>query len=873
MAKVLIAYNRHKDKARWDKFKQDMSQRLCSINSEAFRTTKGEITFVSEQGRLTPEKVGAFDLVICAEEVDSLKIGVGTIKKWKAVNPDIRIILIVDKEKKSSGKLNAMYELGFYDALLGNDFKWTKIERLILVPRTEKDAYDYYGLMYFTDYSKLKKKEDDRPIGELVADYKKDVVREQEQKATDERFEKIRQGEIDAKVRKSTENAPSGSAKKDSKDAKVAQKEVKTPEKNEVTKRGANKKSKDERPVHEDFDRTESPSRANIERNRANVQQNIKSKAENEESVKKAEDTKDNAVTQKGTKSEQKGNGNNEQKNVKAELEDDFSKKDKGNSPENEKKAKSTNSKDDVSQKDIVVEDAEETTSGEVTGNEIDDATAEAEKLQEYLRHESLSQYLERVDYLYEDEGDDDDELIDEMETESTDVSEYLIPVTEDDYFKGEVDWQEESEDNIKKFIKCMENKAFNPIILEPELDREGEVLEEILDYYTSVDTVWIANLENGVLNQNQFSQHLWEKVQTYTDLSPESMNYVYDSFCNYMWNYDILTPLINDPSISDIALVAYNNIQVKKNGMRYFSTITFRTPSHFTNFINHIVRLNHVDLSDKRPNKTFMDTSTSASARMRFVYSKEYINAVGEPSLVIRKVPTKKFSIADLVDKKMMDYSTAGYILDAVLSGKSIIWTGTMASGKTSQMNTYLDFIPQNMRGLFAQENEELFSTTHPLLQFQDIRPSEDGDVLYDLRYLLRFALLMDFNYIGIGEIKGGEAEQFAEAVYTNCICWASVHSTGAKEALPRIATLAVTDQYTYTEQLRKLAQGIDLVIYLEDFVVREVTEVIGWDNTSESIIYKDVKINIPKKINAKKSRSELRDEKKKSIKPKKAS
>ena len=320
------------------------------------------------------------------------------------------------------------------------------------------------------------------------------------------------------------------------------------------------------------------------------------------------------------------------------------------------------------------------------------------------------------------------------------------------------------------------------------------------------------------------------------------------------MWGYDVVTPLIEDPSISDIALVAYNNIQVKRYGERYFSTITFRTPKHFKNFVQHIIRYNHVDLSDKKPDKTFMDTSTSALARMRFVYSQEYINANAEPSLVIRKVPTKKYTLEELVGYGMMDYRTAAIILEEVRAGHSIIWTGTMASGKTSQMNTYLDFIKHNQRGLVMQENEELFSNTHPLLQFQNIRPSEDGETLYDLRYLATFGLLMDLNYFMIGEIKGGEAEQFVEAVYTNTTCWGSVHSISAKDALPRIATLAVTKHFSEEEQLRKLAGGIDMVVYLNKFVVEEIVRVKGWDEKNRCPIYEEVPINIPKKKQTKK-------------------
>jgi pilus assembly protein CpaF len=196
-----------------------------------------------------------------------------------------------------------------------------------------------------------------------------------------------------------------------------------------------------------------------------------------------------------------------------------------------------------------------------------------------------------------------------------------------------------------------------------------------------------------------------------------------------------------------------------------------------------------------------------------------------------------------------MMTMNTAAYILDKVRKGASIIFTGTMASGKTTAMNTFIDFVRHDKRGLVIQENDELFSNSHPLFMFQTIRASVDGTETYDLRYLATFGLLMDLDYFIVGETKGREAEQFVEAVYTNTICWESIHAVSARDALQRHAALATSDKFSYKEQLRKLAQGIDLVVYLDHFVIEQITEIKGWDDANETVIYEDVPIVIPKK------------------------
>lgn len=750
--KVLVAHNEIENKTNWKIFMQKVTDMLVSL--DGYGITASDITFGTTRSRVDVSSVKEYDLVIAREDIDGISIGPGTVRKYFAANPNLRLILVVDKKKKSAGKLNALYEMGYYEALLSNDFKIESLLRLILNGRSKEEAYDYYGLMLYADYSKQ--------AGESIA--------------------------------KETEPIP------------------------EVNKRGA------------DEERAKQPQNKGVKQGQ-NTDKKPEDKVKN-----------DNKDASKGV---QKGNDNSAPKKVQTPVKDaKDSKNDKQNKGENAPKKKGKNST-----KEVVEEKPSDNDTFSDTSELPMDSTY-------FVREGEVNEVNYPSDYPAEDEFIDEGELLSEDDGVKTfDASEYLTPVLGANVHVDAPDLDKDvPEAEIKKYIKAIEKKAFHPVGIKVELSYEDQILEEIMTYYTEQDPHWLADLESGILSKDRFSQHLWQRINTvYADLSDDDKMFIFSRFSQFMWGYDVVTPLIEDPTISDIALVAYNNIQVKRYGERYFSTITFRTPKHFKNFVQHIIRYNHVDLSDKKPDKTFMDTSTSALARMRFVYSQEYINANAEPSLVIRKVPTKKYTLEELVEYDMMDYRTAAIILEEVRKGHSIIWTGTMASGKTSQMNTYLDFIKHDQRGLVMQENEELFSNTHPLLQFQNIRPSEDGETLYDLRYLATFGLLMDLNYFMIGEIKGGEAEQFVEAVYTNTTCWGSVHSISAKDALPRIATLAVTDHFSEEEQLRKLAGGIDMVVYLNRFVVEQIVRVKGWDEKNHCPIYEDVPINIPKKKKAK--------------------
>ena len=103
-----------------------------------------------------------------------------------------------------------------------------------------------------------------------------------------------------------------------------------------------------------------------------------------------------------------------------------------------------------------------------------------------------------------------------------------------------------------------------------------------------------------------------------------------------------------------------------------------------------------------------------------------------------------------------------------------------------------------------------------------------------------------MDIDIFMIGEIKGAEAKQFIDAAYTNTVCWASLHCPSSRDALPRVADLAKLDSdYSEEALLERLAAGIDYVLFLEHFQMKEISRVKGFDREKKEVIYEDIPLN----------------------------
>ena len=195
------------------------------------------------------------------------------------------------------------------------------------------------------------------------------------------------------------------------------------------------------------------------------------------------------------------------------------------------------------------------------------------------------------------------------------------------------------------------------------------------------------------------------------------------------------------------------------------------------------------------------------------------------------------------LIGAGMMDQKTAEYLIHQAKTARGMLFTGKGASGKTTLMNELLEHIPEENSGLTIQENEELFSYHHPDIMFQHtVENRGEGKICYSLQDLARNGLLLDLDYYIIGEIKGGEALYFLNAAYTGHRCWASVHGVSSTEAIDKLADYVKYGSNYSKEDVMRMLRTMEVVVFMENFKVKEISEVVGFDEATHRLIYKRV-------------------------------
>ena len=402
---------------------------------------------------------------------------------------------------------------------------------------------------------------------------------------------------------------------------------------------------------------------------------------------------------------------------------------------------------------------------------------------------------------------------------------------------------EEDAKDKKKKARQPRQRASFLSL-REDSMTQEERIsayIDTVIDYFTQVDPIKLNMLERGKLRK----EHVVTEVETYiaklTD-DEEERRAVYNGFESFVWKYDILDPLIADDSISDIKVYDWNHIRIKRLGKRCGTTVKFRDEKHFLKFIEHVAIKNKVSISDQNAAQNFTDKNSSPDAILRFNVTTGFINSSAKPVLHVRKIPKHKLTEEQLIELGFFDKKTADYLKRRITEGGGFLFAGKGGSGKTTAMNWLIDYVPHSMSGLVIQENEELFSS-HPDMAFEHtVQNRGEGKIEYSLGDLARNGLLSDIDVFIIGEIKGAEALQLLNAVYTGAKGWASVHGASSTEAMKKLVDyIKYNSDYTQEEALKMLVH-LDTIVFMDNFKVQEISEVVAFDEDKKDFEYKRI-------------------------------
>ncbi|RXE57232.1 secretion system protein E [Methanoculleus taiwanensis] len=213
-------------------------------------------------------------------------------------------------------------------------------------------------------------------------------------------------------------------------------------------------------------------------------------------------------------------------------------------------------------------------------------------------------------------------------------------------------------------------------------------------------------------------------------------------------------------------------------------TNLMYRDAQNLDSFVTKLAQRAGKYISIAEP---MLDATMSDGSRIQMTLGSE-VTAHGS-TFTIRKFREEPITPTDLIEWHTFSPLGIAFLWLAVESGKSCIFAGGTASGKTTTLNAISLFIPPVAKIVTLEDTREL-KLPHPNWIPSITRDSfsSDGRGEIDMYELLRAALRQRPEYILVGEVRGKEALTLFQAMSTGHVTYATMHADSVASAVHRL-------------------------------------------------------------------------------------
>jgi len=305
----------------------------------------------------------------------------------------------------------------------------------------------------------------------------------------------------------------------------------------------------------------------------------------------------------------------------------------------------------------------------------------------------------------------------------------------------------------------------------------------------------------------------------------------------NSIRKLDILQPLIEDKSITEIMVNGAENIFIERRGKTYSIESTFESRQKLEDVIQSIVsKVNRV-VNEASP---IVDARLEDGSRVNVVLPPVALNG---PILTIRKFPERPISMEDLMEWGSITEEAAEVLERMVKAKYNIFICGGTGSGKTSFLNALSCFIPQDERIVTIEDSAELqIMNIKNIVKLETRNANTEGKGEITIRDLIRTSLRMRPERIIVGEVRGAEALDMLQAMNTGHDGSISTgHGNSTVDMLSRLETMVLSGSAMPLEAIRQqISSAVDVMVHLSRFRdrTRKVVEIVEVTDCREGII-----------------------------------
>ena len=235
----------------------------------------------------------------------------------------------------------------------------------------------------------------------------------------------------------------------------------------------------------------------------------------------------------------------------------------------------------------------------------------------------------------------------------------------------------------------------------------------------------------------------------------------VMEGVFNSMRGLDVLQPLVDDPSITEIMINGPDRIFVEKAGRLHQIGISFGSNEKLENVILNIVSKVNRTVNEASP---IVDARLTDGSRVNVVLPPI---ALDGPTVTIRKFPEDPMTMEKLIAYQSLTPEAAEVLKRMVRAKYNIFISGGTGSGKTTFLNALSNYIPKDERIITIEDSAELqIKGIGNLVRMETRNANVEGKGEVTIRDLIRASLRMRPERIIVGEVRGAEALDMLQAI-----------------------------------------------------------------------------------------------------------
>lgn len=305
---------------------------------------------------------------------------------------------------------------------------------------------------------------------------------------------------------------------------------------------------------------------------------------------------------------------------------------------------------------------------------------------------------------------------------------------------------------------------------------------------------------------------------------------------------YGPLEPLLKDNTIDEIMVNGASMIYIERNGKIERVPARFDSEMHVYRIIDRIVAPLGRRVDEGQP---FVDARLPDGSRVNVIIPPLALNG---PTITIRKFAKTPFTAEDLIKRSAFNPEFVEFISACVKARLNIVVTGGTGTGKTTMLNIFSSYIPNDERIITIEDAAELQLRQEHVIALESRPKNIEGRGEVTRGDLVTNALRMRPDRIIVGECRSKEALDMLQAMNTGHEgSMTTVHANSPRDALHRLETMVLMAGFDLPlKAIREQISGaLDVVVHLERMRdgtrrVTNVSEVQGMEG--EVIITQEV-------------------------------